>query len=324
MPSIAPPRRRRRAASTLIALAAVAGGAFAVSADHAQGATIRSGFQLTQLTPSRIWTETSWVPFALPDPPTRTYRYRLGAYTFVGPWTPASVSVLSTTEALTRLLKDRYGAAGSGLLADRRLTRREARRLIPLAELYRDADVLVVAAGHPACAGIGRAQARGIATGRITRWSQVVDGATVNRIRVHHPVDGAGAAVPHLGTRWVGRLNRWRVTYAPGAIGAADGGLARAAAGDASVAAVTTWSRARTAPAGVCVVPLNGVAPSDETVRSLRYPEAFPVTYVVTRRFAARTAADRAAIAVQRRAMRAFLRSSRLRGMLAARGLLTS
>ena len=322
MTTIATSRRRMRAASCAVALAAVAGGAAAVSPGDAHGATIRSSFQLTQLTPSRIWTETSWVPFALPVPPDRSYRYRRGGYTFVGPWIPASVSVLSTTEALTRLLKDPYGAAGSGLLADRRLTRREARRVIRLADLYRDADVLVVAAGHPACAGIGRAQARAIATGRITRWSQVVPGAPVDAIRVRHLVDSGGAAVPHLGTGWIGRLNNWRVNYAAGAVGDSDGGVARARAGDASVAAVTTWSRVRAAPAGVCVVPLNGVAPSDETVRSLRYPEAFPVSYVVTRRIVARSAAGRASIAVQRRAMRTFLRSARLRGMLASRGLL--
>lgn len=314
--------RSRRRRAPLLLLAAVAGGATLTAPVAAEGATLRSSFQLVQLTPSRIWTETSWVPFALADPPDRVFRYRLGANTFVGPWTPASVSVLTTTAALERMNR-RYASASDALLADRALTAAERARLTPLAELYRDADVLVVAARHPACAGLTRSQARAIADGRITRWSQVVAGAPTDAIRVTHLVDGAGAAVPHMGTRWVGRLNRWRVTYAPGATGAPDGGVSRAAAGDASVAAVTTWSRTRLAPAGVCVVPLDGVAPSDATVRSLGYPEAFPVTYVVTRRIAARSALGRAAVVVQRRAMRAFLNSPELKDTLAKRGLLT-
>ena len=70
-------------------------------------------------------------------------------------------------------------------------------------------------------------------------------------------------------------------------------------------------------------VPLNGVAPSDATVRSLSYPEAFPVTYVVTRKVRGRTAVDRAAVAVQRRAMRAFLNSPGLKETLTKRGFLT-
>src|SRR5262249_27130158 len=145
----------------------------------------------------------------------------------------------------------RYGSGGQAVLADRLLTRAESRRFIVLAEVYTDADVLVVAAGHPACAGLTRGQARSIAAGRLTRWCPLVAGAPVDAIRVIPPVDNAGQAVPHLGTRWVGSGNRWRVTYAPGATGAADGGVGRAASGDMGVAAVTTWSRIRARTAGI-------------------------------------------------------------------------
>lgn len=314
--------RRAGAAGVLLAAAALCAAAGAAPPSPAAAATFPEGFQLTQLTPSRIWAQTSWIPFALPQPPDRVYRYRLGRFTFVGPWIPASASTLSTSEALARMARDPLGAGGLGLMGDRALTRREARRMIRLAELYRDADVLVVTAGHPVCAGIRRAEARAIATGRVTRWSQVVAGAPVDAIRVHHLVDSGGVAVPHLGTRWVGRLNRFRVNYPPTAVGSPDGGVSRAAAGDGSVAAVTTWSRLRGVPPGVCVVPLNGVAPSDQSVRSLSYPEAFPVSYYVTRRTRERSAAGRASTAVKRRAMRAFLRSPRLTRRLAAQGLL--
>jgi hypothetical protein len=314
---VIPVRRLVPAAAALVAAAALAAPA------AAGAATVRTSFQLTQLTPSRIWSETSWVPFAIDDPPGRTFRYRLGLRTFVGPWIPASVSAGTTTELLGRLLRDaRRGSGNQAVMADRALTRAEGRRFTVLAELYRDADVLVVAAGHPACAGLTRAQARSIAAGRITRWSQVVAGAPADRIRVGHLVDSAGEPVPHLGTRWVGSGTRWRVTYAPGATGSADAGVGRAAAGDPAIAAVTTWSRIRYRAAGICAVPLNGVAPGEDTVASLRYPEAFPVGLVVTRAVPGRSAESRAYVRVLRREMRAFLRSIGLRETLARRGLL--
>ena len=37
--------------------------------------TYRDGFQLQQLTPLRIWQETSAVPFALPDPVDKVYNF---------------------------------------------------------------------------------------------------------------------------------------------------------------------------------------------------------------------------------------------------------
>ncbi len=277
---------------------------------------------MVQLAPSRVYAQTSFLPFALPDPPNRVYRYRLGSRVFVGPWFPAAVGGQTTTELLDRVHRaatTRIGGTGTeGVVVDRPLTARERSRFRILADLYRDADVLVVAAGHPACAGLTVAQARAIARGSVTRWSQVVAGAPADAIRVRHPVNASGAGVPHLGTRWVGRLNRWRVNYAPGAVGARDGGVAAAAA-DPSIAAITTWSRLRQGAAGVCAVPLNGVAPSDAAVAGLAYPEAFPVAYAVTRRVV-----GGGHTVVMRRAMAAHLNSAKVKGMLRGQGLLVA
>ena len=303
-------------------LAAVAAGlaVAALSPATAGAATERTSFQMLQLAPSRVAAETSFLPFALPDPIDRIYRYTLGSRRFVGPWIPASATGTTTTSLLGRVHRGattRIGASGTeGVIVDRPLTARERGRFRTLADLYRDADVLVVAAGHPACAGLTVAQARSIARGSITRWSQVVAGAAADPIRVRHLVDGFGAAVPHLGTRWVGRLNRQRVDYPTGAVGAGDGGVS-AAAGDPSIAAITTWSRIRHRPAGVCAVPLNGVAPSDATVVGLAYPEAFPVRYVVTRRVV-----GGGQTVVMRRAMAVHLNSPKVKALLRGRGLL--
>ena len=142
--------------------------------------------------------------------------------------------------------------------------------------------------------------------------------------RVHDPdpVDNAGAPVPHMGTKWVGSRTSWRVTYAPGATGSPDAGVGRAASGDQGVAAITTWSRIRFRAAGICAVPLGGVAPAEDTVASLRYREAFPVRLVVARKVPGRSAESRAHERVLRREMRTFLRSTAFRETLAERGLL--
>ena len=143
---------RFRAISAMVAL-----GAVALAPSAATPATFRTSFQMLQLTPSRVWDDTSFIPFALPKPIDRVYRYRVGTRAFVGIWIPASASTRSTSEALAREWKEarsRYGDGSHGVIADRRLTAVEKRRFIVLGDLYRDADVLVVAAGHPACAGL--------------------------------------------------------------------------------------------------------------------------------------------------------------------------
>lgn len=283
-------------------------------------------FQMLQITPSRVWQETASIPFALPTNPRRIYRYALGGQTFVGPWHPASVSTVSAGEGLGRIYRDavRYSTGTSGVIVDRRLSALEKRRFRSLAELYRDADVLVVNAGHPACAGLTRAQARAIATGAVTRWSQVVAGSASDTIAVRYLGGASGTGVPHLGTKWVGTLNRQRVDYATRAKSAADGGVSAAASGDQAIAAVTTWSRVRLRGGGVCVVPLGGVTPTDASVAGLQYPEAFPVSYVVTRKLTGRSALDRAYNTVLRRAMTAHLRSAKVKALLRGQGLLVS
>ena len=69
-----------------------------------------------------------------------------------------------------------------------------------------------------------------------------------------------------------------------GARAATDGGLAEAASGDLAVAGVTSWSRARAFQASTCAVPVGGRAPNDANVRSLRHPDAYPISFVTLAR----------------------------------------
>jgi len=296
----------------LLAALILAAGALPASAAAAP-APLES-FQIQTFIPGRIWFQTAWIPQAVEPRLGAHRRLSGGGRTFKGIWNPVAISTLSTRSGLAGLWRDRrYRPPTTAVIADTRLTAKQRRRFAPIAELFRDADVLVVAAGHPACAGITRAQAQAVVRGRVTRWSAVGPAAADDRIRVRHPVDGFGDAESRFGVLHPGGLNK-RIPYAPDAKGARDGGVAAAAAGDTSIAAITSWSRLRRVVPGTCVVPLDGIAPSDATVGDLSYPEAFPVTYLRPR-FAI-DAYDRALYA----AMTALFRSERFAGLVARTG----
>jgi hypothetical protein len=180
------------------------------------------------------------------------------------------------------------------------------------ADLGRDADVLAVTRGHPACAtGVSRAAARGIAKGRIRTWSAagVPVAATGDAIALRRAGTGVErSAEPRFGVSW--RLPA-------GARAAFDGGLSEAASGDLAVAAVTSWSRARSFQQTTCAVPIDGEAPDDASVRGLTHPDAFPISFVTLRRM--KSARPIAAAFVKYLKGPAATTSFRRRGMLLAK-----
>jgi hypothetical protein len=231
---------------------------------------------------------------------------------------------LSLTKALREVHQraigrhSRSGISG-GVYLDRPLSATERTRFKVVVDLYRDADVLVVAAGHPACAGLTRAQARSIATGRITRWSQVVGGASSDAIRVRYLENQTRFGTKQKFRFVEGKGNRFYVTYAPGAKVSKDGGVSAAAAGDQSIAAITSWGRVRNRLSGVCAVPLGGIAPTNDSVMNLRYPEAYRVQFVAHRRAPTFGLSRRI-----RDEMHKHLRSAKVKDRLRAAGLLVA
>ena len=264
---------------TCVALAAIV--VPALAAAPAAGAPRAEYAMVNSYIPSRIDAMIGFIPSHGMNPAGRAPRVvtvRHGGKTFrfyyensAVVW-PRSGMILST-------LAGRYASATAGGFVDRRLTAKQRKRLVVRADLGRDADVLVVARDHPACgAGLTASQARGIARGSITRWSQVVGvpAGAPDAIAIRVEQGSAGEKVPRWGVR-DGRR------YPRAARGAADGGLAQAAGGDQAVAGLTSWNRARAYRSTVCSVPIDGVAPTDETVFALSYPAAFPISYVVPR-----------------------------------------
>jgi hypothetical protein len=205
----------------------------------------------------------------------RTYRYIFGsASAVVGP---------SAGIYLRNMVRLRRYPSPQGVFLDRRLTARERRHLTVRAELGRDADVLAVAAGHPACAsGVSRAAARGIAAGRIRTWSAagVPVPASGNAIALRRAGNGIErSAEPRFGAP----------PRAPaGARAVWDGGLSEAASGDLAIAAVTSWSRARAYGTTTCAVPVGGAAPTDASVRALAHRDAYPISFVTLKRLGLR------------------------------------
>lgn len=234
----------------------------------------------------------------------RTHRYIFdNAAAVVGP---------SADIHLRNMIRARRFPSPQGVFLDRRLTAAERRHLAVRADVGRDADVLAVAAGHPACAaGVSRAAARGIAAGRIRTWSAagVPVPATGNAIALRRAGDAARrSAEPRFGAD----------TRVPNGVRAAsDGGLSEAASGDLAIAAVTSWSRARAFAATVCAVPVGGAAPTDASVRVLSHPDAYPIAFVTLRRLGLRPGVRPVTAAFLK-----YLTGPRARASLRARGML--
>jgi hypothetical protein len=200
----------------------------------------------------------------------RTHRYVFGnASAVVGP---------SGRIYLRNMIRARRYPSPEGVFLDRQLTAAERRHVRVRADLGRDADVLTVQRGHPACAsGVSRATARGIAAGTIRTWSAA---------GVPTPPSGDAIALRRAGTgieRSVEPRFGAGASLPSGAKAAPDGGLSEAASNQA-IAAVTSWSRARAFQQTTCAVPVGGAAPSDASVRALTYPDAYPVSFVTLRR----------------------------------------
>jgi hypothetical protein len=201
----------------------------------------------------------------------RTHRYVFGnAAAVVGP---------SGDIYLRNMIRGRRYPSPQGIFLDRRLTAAERRHVQVRVDLGRDADVLAVRRGHPACAsGVSRAVARGIAAGTIRTWSAagVATPPSGDAIALHRAGNGIERSVePRLAAGW--RLPA-------GARAAPDGGLSEAASGNLAIAAVTSWSRARALQQTTCAVPIDGSAPSDTSVRALSHPDAYPVSFVTLHR----------------------------------------
>ena len=286
--------------------------AAALAPATADAKTVRTFWQQRAYVADRFFNQLGFIPINGIQAFGKASRYKAGTTTYVVSWNNALFN-RSTTAALKDLSRDaRDGAVYDGVFTDRRLRTSEAKRFQVLADLARDADVLVVHPDNPVCAtGLTLAQAKGIARGTITRWSEVAAAApgqpdAIVRRLIGQPVGkGKATTEARLGTR----------VLVDDDLVASDGGVSQARV-DRRVAAVTSWSRVRRG-SGACVVPLGGVPATDAAVHGLAFPGAYPVQYVMHRKRSKRKE-DRVLVREYVR----FLKSARAADMLRATGVL--
>lgn len=286
----------------------------------ASGQSAESTF-FNSVIPSRVDHLIGFTPttFAIhpPNRPVVPITVRVGGRTHRYIFSSASAVVGPSADIhLRNMIRGRRFPSPQGVFLDRRLTAAERRHLVVRAEIGRDADVLAVATGHPACAsGVSRAAARGIAAGRISTWSAagVPVPASGDAIVLRRAGPGIErAAEPRFGAP----------AQAPRASQIArDGGLSEAASGDLAIAGVTSWSRARAFSVTTCAVPVGGTAPTDVSVRALTHRDAYPISFVTLRRLDLRPGVRPVTAAFLKYLTGPLAKASfQARGMLPARG----
>jgi hypothetical protein len=276
----------------------------------AQAKTINDFHQVVSEVPARAAVHIGNLPIDIVKPRLKTVTLRSGGNRYRGFWNNVMFIVGGKTTSFLLGNQRReirsHGGERTVIFADQLLSTRDKRDFKVLDDIGRDADVLVVARNHPACAGITSSQARQIASGAITRWSQVVSvpAGQPDAITLRHSRYGSSFEV------------RFGVAKLPqGARADSDGGLSEL--GDRGVAAITSWSRFRQSGEVDCAVPLDGIAPTNATVHALAYPGAYPISLVAHRKRQA-SAHNR----VVRAAFVRYFRSAATRKKLKQNGML--
>ena len=247
----------------------------ALAAPAVQARTLKVRWEQDALVAYRVWDEVGFTPIKGIQPNIFKRRtVKVGATTYKVLWTNSTINRQSTAIALRESHRDATHVPRSYpvVYTDRLLTSTQHKRFDVMLDLGRDADVLVVNRDNPVCAsGLTLAQARGIARGTITRWSQVT------ALPAGQP-DGIARHV-----RGTDRYAQPRFGVAPvpkHAVVEFDGGVS-AAFYDRAVAAVTSWSRVRAYTSSVCAVAIDGVVPTDASVFTRRYGPAYPIEVVL-------------------------------------------
>lgn len=232
----------------------------------AQAKTISDFWQVSVQIPPQLWDDGASLPFIMGN---AIDSFSAGGNEYRIQWNNAAFSAPGPKPSRQG---GPYGTVTAGLY-DRPLTEAQLRKFgLKQRLLWGDADVIVAAKDSPVCAGLTPSQVDGVLGGSITDWRAVfpswptgVDSA----VRLNVPLDYAGKP------RWAFGRN----TYAPGFSRTTDSASLRLAGGQVAVQKLSFVER-YLASAGLCAVPVGGVAPSEQSTRDLTYPPAYQVYYV--------------------------------------------
>jgi len=259
-------RAARRLALSVFActtVAAVLSGFGAASSARQQAA---EWVQMVIVVPARLDNEAAWMHRAIqpmdkagmPKPDYMTVKGKRVPIV----WNNAGAGIGTTDEMLRYAAKPYGGPYGrNALMVDRKLTPAE-RRVFSVVPLWTDADVLLVEPGSALCT-----------TGITARRARLLLSGKDRGIRLTVTANRSGTARPSFD-----------VFPAKSISTAQESALVSSPVGAGEAAAVG-FQRARPAlEAGTaCAAPIDGIAPTVNTVRSGRYPASRPVGFAFNR-----------------------------------------
>jgi ABC-type phosphate transport system substrate-binding protein len=162
----------------------------------------------------------------------------------------------------------KYGTTTAGLY-DRPLTKKQLKKFkLKQRLLWLDADVLLADATSPVCQGLTGAQLSGVLDGSINNWAQIFP-SWAQAVSLRIPTDYEGKP------RWLFGRN----SFASSAQRTTDGGTLSVTGGAVAVQKLSYAAR-YVAAGGVCAVPIDGVAPTEQTTRDRSYAHSYGVYYV--------------------------------------------
>lgn len=233
----------------------------------ASAKTVSEFWQVSVQMPPQLWDDAA----ALPNIPGMADDvFQRGATTYRIRWTNAAIRQIP--KYMLGQQGGRTGATTAGLY-DRALRAQQMRKYkLKQRLLWLDADILIADSASPACTGVTRPQLDGILTGAITDWRQVFPAWPQNldsRVVLRVAGSSNGEFRHHFG----------RNTYPSATQRSTDGGTLGVSGGAVGVQKLSYAAR-YLATAGLCAVPVDGIAPSEQTTRERSYPGAYGVYYV--------------------------------------------
>jgi hypothetical protein len=249
--------RRLALAAALAALCAPATAAARPSVEHA--------FQVNVTTSPRMWEDVSALQFS--HPLSLTVRVHGTRHRKV----PFSAYTISR-ESIGAALRESAGRYNEGNAFIERPLKQRERRKFRSQLVWIDGDVLAVHPTDPLCAsGMSLSAVRKLLT------------SPTGDKRIYVPAGLTGDPEHLFGIKWTATGPNG---YGRGVQAVVESSAVRAVGSSPGMIAAVAWSAARDALAAgaVCAVPIGGVAPTEATLRSRKYPAAVHATFVYKRR----------------------------------------
>ncbi len=244
-----------------ITVAAASAGLLFTSVAPADAKTVREYWQVSVQMPAELWEDGANITQITGE----TDVFTLGSTRYLIRWTNATSSTVR--KYMPKMQGGKWGSVTAGLYPkplSRKTLKRWGLRQRPL---WLDADILVAAADSPLCAGMSSAQVQGVLDGSIRDWGAVHPEAAGGSVTVSVVRDYSEDYRPQFGRQKYGS------TVQP----TTDG---QTLSGTGVSAQKFSYAHRALSSGTLCAVPVDGVTPSEQSIRDRSYPYAYTVYYV--------------------------------------------